>query len=178
MLQDVGKLCDDDLRRSTKGLGRDVLTDDELKAVGRIAIRHTLVSRIVEYMLWALIDSRDDNIGANLTKRWPLSQIAEKLEALVPLRLQPGSYREAVVAWIAKAKWANRERNSIVHSALTRLHPDDDRLMHFQIVPGEGEAMVVVESFNAASLDYLAETLENIAEEGGELFDKLERELT
>lgn len=152
-----------------------MLTDDELKAVGRIAIRHALVGQLVELTLWRLIDSTDENIGANLTKRWPFSRFVEKLESLVPLRIQEGDFRDMLVAWVAKAKWANRERNSIVHSALTRLRPDDDRLTHFRFVPGEEEAVVVMESFNAASLNYLADSFDKIAEEGIELFGELEK---
>ena len=151
-----------------------VLTDDELREVGRIAIRHALVNQLVQLTLWKLIDQNDDNIGANLTKRWSFSVLSEKLESLVPLRIQEGDFRDALSQWIVKAKWANRERNSIVHAALTRLHPDDERLTHFLFLPGEEETEVVVESFKSGALNYLADAFDQIAEEGIELFGRLE----
>lgn len=150
-----------------------MLTDDELQAVGRIAIRHALVGQIVEWSLWKLIDRDNDNIGANLSKGWRFAVLADKLEMLVPLRIEPGAFRDALSEWIKQAKWANAQRNSIVHAALTRF-PNDERLMHIRIIPGEEEAVVQFASFDAKALNYLANALDKIAEEGVELIGVLE----
>ncbi len=150
-----------------------MLTDDELKAIGRIAIRHALIGQVVEWSLWRLIDRDDDNIGVNLTKGWRLAVLADKLQALVPLRIEPGDFRNTMMEWIQKAKWANTQRNSIVHAALTRF-PNDERLTHIRIVPGEEEAMLQFQSFNAEALHYLADALDKIAEEGAGIIGVLE----
>jgi hypothetical protein len=158
-----------DASRSETGL-----SDEELKAIGRIALRDALVSQIVEWALWKLIDSEDDNIGATLTKRWSFARVVEKLEALAPLRLEAGPFQDQLRDWTRRAIRVHQDRNSIVHSALTRLQPDDQRLTHIRIIPGEEEALVEFRSFDAASLNYIADALDKIAEEGAELFGRLE----
>jgi hypothetical protein len=56
-------------------------------------------------------------------------------------------------------------------------NPEEERLTRFRIVPGEDEAMLVIESFNTRSLDYLADAMGQIAEEGLELFPETEAKM-
>jgi hypothetical protein len=61
--------------------------------------------------------------------------------------------------------------------SLVRLNPEEDRLTRFRVIPGEEEAMLQVESFNAAALEYLANAMVPIAEEGLELFPEADAQL-
>jgi hypothetical protein len=149
------------------------LRAEELAAIGRIAIRDAGLNQLVEYMCWDLIDADDDNVGATVTKNLSYARVIGLLQSLVSIRLPESHRRTRLLEWIRKAQWAHKERNSIVHSALVRLNPEE-RLTRFRIVPGEDEAMLVIESFNTRSLDYLADAMGQIAEEGLELFPETE----
>jgi hypothetical protein len=150
------------------------LRAEELAAIGRIAIRDAGLNQLVEYMCWDLIDADDDNVGATVTKNLSYARVIGLLQGLVSIRLPESDRRTRLLEWIKKAQWAHKERNSIVHSALVRLNPEEGRLTRFRIVPGEDEAMLVIESFNTRSLDYLADAMGQIVEEGLELFPETE----
>ena len=88
------------------------------------------------------------------------------LRDLIPLRVDETDRRQPLLDWTRKAHWAHKQRNSILHSALVRLNPEEERLIHFRFIPGEEEAMLEVVSFKAESLDYLADRMDEIAQEG------------
>jgi hypothetical protein len=153
------------------------LRPEELAAIGRIAIRDAGLNQLVEYIVWDLIDPEDDNIGATITKNMNYGRLIGLLRDLVSIRVRDLDRRQRLLDWTKKAQWAHKERNSIVHSALVRLNPDEERLTRFRFIPGEEETMLEVESFNAASLDYLANAMDPIVEEGLELFPETEARL-
>jgi hypothetical protein len=151
------------------------LSVEELAAVGHIALRHALIDQLVTWSLWSLIDRTDDNIGANITERWSFAAKAAKFAKLIPLRIAEGDYRDLLAAWLAKTTRANSDRNTILHAALLRFPDEPDRLSHMRIVPGETEAIIEINSFDAAALVRFARSLDRIAEEGAELFAALEK---
>jgi hypothetical protein len=140
------------------------LNDDELKAIGRIVLSDARLGEVLEGLLWALIDA-DDNVGATLTKGWNFARILEALRALVRTRIEDDLQFE-MLDWIRKAESAHKQRNSIVHSALVRLNPEEEQLMHFRIIPGEDETELKIVSIKPATLDSLANALDEIGREG------------
>src|SRR5262245_29227890 len=110
------------------------LNDDELKAIGRIVLADARLGELLEGLLWALIDP-DDNVGATLTKGWNFARVVEALRALVRTRTQDELQSE-VLDWLRAAETLHKSRNTIVHSALVRLTPDDEQLVTLRILPG------------------------------------------
>jgi hypothetical protein len=145
--------------------------DADLKEIGRIAIADTIIAQILEGMLWDLMDS-DDNVGATITKGWNFARVLDQTRSLIRIRVKNEDVRKRALEWLRKAKWAHTQRNDIIHSALMRQHPDDERLSRVKMVPGEDEAMVI-ESFKPAALTYLADAYGPIQEEGMEVWDAL-----
>jgi hypothetical protein len=148
------------------------LTDAELKEIGRIAIADVIVEEILEGMLWELLDS-DDNVGATITKGWNFARVLDQTRNLIRIRVKNEDVRTNALEWLKKAKWAHTQRNDILYSALIRQHPDDERLSRVKMVPGEEEAMVIIESFKPAALTYLADAYGPIQEESMEVWDAL-----
>ena len=140
------------------------LNDDELKAIGRIVLGDARLGEVLEALLWGVIDE-DDNVGATLTKGWNFARILEALRALVRTRIQD-DLQDEMFDWIRKAESAHRQRNSIVHSALVRLNPDQEQLIHLRIIPGEDETQLEIVSIKPAALDSLANALDEIGLEG------------
>jgi hypothetical protein len=143
---------------------RTELHDDELKAIGRIVLSDTRMGEVLEGLLWALIDL-DDNVGATLTKGWNFARIVEALRALVRTQIQD-ELQDEILDWIRRAESAHKQRNSIVHSALVRLNPDEEHLTRLRIIPGEDETQVEIVSIKPAALDSLANALDEIGREG------------
>lgn len=150
------------------------LNDDELKAIGRVVLGDARLGELLELLLWALIDA-DDNVGATLTKGWNFARILEALRALVRTRTQD-DLQDEMLGWIRKAEAAHKERNSIVHSALVRLNPNEEQLLHLRIMPGEDETQLEIVSIKPAALDSLGNALDEIGREGLRFVDEFRPE--
>lgn len=106
-----------------------MLSDDHLRALGRLAHNAADLENIIEVTLHELIDE-DPAVGAALTANTGVSQMLDRVESLAELRETTIRVRENLVECVSAARRVLGERNHLLHS---RWIVDDAENMTLQV---------------------------------------------
>lgn len=92
-----------------------ILTQQQLAAVGCVAIESTYLEQVLERFIWALA-GLDEKAGIHFTHKLSVGPRIDLLRELVLSKLD-AQYRDEFGALIGRLKESNERRNTIVHGA-------------------------------------------------------------
>lgn len=99
-----------------------LLTQDQLAAIGCVAIESTYAEAIIEEIIWALC-KLDESHGKHLTNGVQLSNRLDLLATIAKLHT-PKEHQPRISKIISDFKIATNDRNTIIHGLWVRVLPD------------------------------------------------------
>jgi hypothetical protein len=93
------------------------LSDDQLRAIGRLTVSFGQLELSASTLLTVLINPDDQNIGRAAFEDAPFRRVLDTVQKLSPYALgpKPELYRQ-VKDWIDKARTLARRRNEVLHA--------------------------------------------------------------
>jgi hypothetical protein len=99
-------------------VSQTILTQEQLAAIGCVAIESTYCEIVVEQIIWQL-SGLDEEHGKHFTQNVQLNSRLELLSTLGKMHIEDEAHKAEFVKLISDLKIANTDRNTVIHGSWT-----------------------------------------------------------
>ncbi len=140
------------------------LSDDFLRALGRISANFQALEASIAFLTWSLINA-DQTIGQIITSQVSFNRLCDLLSSLFRYRVKEQALLEKLEEILRKASEAEQRRNTVIHSVWMT---DDvsGEPFRLKITSKRKKGLDIhTENIDAAELNKIADFIRNVAED-------------
>jgi hypothetical protein len=140
------------------------LTDDELRAIGRISVNFNALENVISAVVWTFVGP-DPMLGVLLTAGESFDRLLSKFKQLAHYRLSEPQHLDLISGWLPKVRSVQQQRNRILHSAWLEPKDRSTGIVAYKITVRGIDMDHNLHPYSARELDEIADHIDAVRQE-------------